>query len=498
MPKVYTYNAEFNPISFADRIAPMRLYKEEYDKQQAAYEKMLEETDDLGVLKDIAMDADSYGVYKSFQDEINSIADEMATKGLSTDIRNRLLKLKRRQISDINPLLERQKKRGELAKEQRVYKQSHPEAFFDNDYSITPLSQISESSTYRPYDVSDIRKNITKSIYNGLISNNGADVVNYDEIRKNYNYDNLNSNQKAIIDNTINIAKRDAASAYNQYNEQIRLKKLQYTRSRNNSGTTRGNKPSSSWGTMPDGVSIKIERDASGSERIKSKDGNVREINPVYTEDMTDEQKNEAYNKAVYKAYYNGYNYDGDLNIPGAKVTVLSDDDNNKYIYNKKKELVPITNDSLQGITELYRGTSASWLNPNGSYKYRATSGHTEKDKQKSNLGDSIQIKNYNDDIPNVVLNEVYRLLNAESGKEQETLKQAIADGARIIYAPYSNNKGNIVGYEITIRPPERKRKQQPEQAKQTQQTVQSQSNSNTQPDNSEQKTVSIEDEDSN
>ena len=494
MPKVYTYNAEFNPISFSDRIAPMKIYKEEYDKQQAAYEKMLEETDDLGVLKDIAMDSDSYGVYKSFQDELTSIADEMSTNGLSNDIRNRLLQLKRRQTSEINPLLEKQKTRAGLVAEQRKYLQTHPEAFFDNDYSITPLSQISESSTYRPYDISDIRKNITSSIYNGLISNNGTDVINYNEIRKNYNYDNLNDNQKAAIDNTINIAKRDAASAYNQYNEQIRLKELQYTHSRNNSDTSRVNRASSSWYTMPDGISVKIERDSSGSERIKSKDGNIREINPVYTKDMTAEEKNKAYSNAVYKAYYNGYNYDGYIDIPGAKVTILSDDDNNKYIYNKKKGLVPITDYSLQGITELYRGTGASWLNPNGNYSYRPTPGHTEKDKQKSDLGDEVQIKNYNDKIPSIVLNEVYKLLNAELGKEKETLKQAIADGARISYVPRSNNKGNIVGYEIAISPPRRKPKQQPEEAKQTQKTEQSQSNSGTRPDNGEQKVVSIED----
>ena len=114
MPKVYTYNAEFNPISFADRIAPVKLYKEEYDKQQAAYEKLLEETGNLETLKDITMDKDSYDKYKSFKNEINSIADEMNTNGLSQDVRNRLLNLRKRQMLEMNPMLTQQKKRAEL------------------------------------------------------------------------------------------------------------------------------------------------------------------------------------------------------------------------------------------------------------------------------------------------------------------------------------------------------------------------------------------------
>ena len=169
MPKVYTYNAEFNPISFADRIAPMRLYKEEYDKQQAAYEKLLEETNDLGVLKDVAMDANSYKTYEDFTNEIASVADEMRTKGLSQDVRNKLLDLKRRQSTEISPLLDKQKKRADLIAEQRKYRETHQNSIFDTDYDEVALEDITGDSTFRPYDLDDDLDKTAKMIYSNIM-----------------------------------------------------------------------------------------------------------------------------------------------------------------------------------------------------------------------------------------------------------------------------------------------------------------------------------------
>lgn len=274
MPKVYTYNAEFNPISFSDRIAPMRLYKEEYDKQQAAYEKMLEETDDLGVLKDIAMDADSYGVYKSFQDELNSIADEMSTKGLSTDIRNRLLKLKRRQANEINPLLERQKSRADLIKEQRKYLETHPNGMFDIDYDSVPLSKITSSSTYKPYDLGKDYASIADAIYSNIMSNNGTDTTDYNKIKSQYNYDNLSPLKQKQVDDVINLARSKATATYQIYKDKERLERERIKRLRTSSDSSNpvilGNVG------LPDGTSIKRTINKSGQIIIKDINGKER------------------------------------------------------------------------------------------------------------------------------------------------------------------------------------------------------------------------------
>lgn len=304
MPKAYTYTAEFNPISFADKIAPLKLYKEEYDKQQAAYEKLLEETADLGVLKDIAMDKASYNIYNNFKNDINSIATTMESEGLSPDVRNRLVELRKRRFTEIDPLLEKQKIRADLVKEQRKYRETHPKSIFDIDYDETPLDAITKESTFRPYDLNGDMKNIAETIYAGMLSNNGKDTVDYNQIRNQYNYSELSPRKQKIIDDTINLSKARAASAYQTYQDTIEMKKYQY-RNRGSGkdsvgrGTSNQKQINEKNITLDNGDVVQVKKHQDGTWITKRFDGNPTVYNPPTEEEINEELKNEIKDRGL-------------------------------------------------------------------------------------------------------------------------------------------------------------------------------------------------------
>lgn len=463
MPKVYTYNAEFNPISFADRIAPMRLYKEEYDKQQAAYEKMLEETDDLGVLKDIAMDADSYGIYKSFQDEINSIGEEMETKGLSNDVRNRLLKLRRRQADEINPLLERQKSRADLIKEQRKYLETHPNAIFDIDYDSVPLSKITSSSTYKPYDLGKDYASIADTIYSNIMSNNGTDTTDYNEIKSQYNYDNLSPLKQKQVDDVINLAKNKAAATYQIYKDREAMDLYRYRNKGTKSNSTTTQAPQSqvmSYADMLDinnkktysadinGNSVDIATSASGQKTLKDYKGQSKVVNvPSPKENESKEDYNKRAYDAITKAYYNGYNLAGPIKTNrGENITVLTDDSGKTYIIDNKKNIKPISNiNSFRELATVYRDKPVNY--ENGVSSTISTNGEEYEKKADDTLNTSEPVSvyrtlaNVDDDLTNfLMMNDI------------EDASELFNDGFSVYKYSIKNKRGTTVAYRYVIK----------------------------------------------
>lgn len=405
MPKAYTYTAEFNPISFSDRIAPLKLYKEEYDKQQEAYYKLLEDSSSLADLENVPMDRDSYKTYLSFKKSLNKVGDDLVKYGMTPDIKSELLSLRQRQIQEINPLTEKQKQRGTLVKEQRKYLETHPNAFFNIDYSETPLTSISDKSTYRTYDTSQIQKDIATSIYNGLISGGGQDITNYDSIKDSYGYDSLNQKQKDVIDNSIKLAKRDAISAYNQYQYTNYLKQQQIAatasrgRGRGSGAGTGTGKSVTQYVTAPDGTAIEINKTKEGQTIIKGADGKTRILQPVDTSNMTGEQAAEAIANSIYSTYY-GKNFSGAIRPDDGNNILVFTEGNSRYIRNKKGDFVKINGNSNNDVLSTYYGHDVNYLTNNPPVKVAGANGYIRSSVEDGDVvddGSTIEISNTND-----------------------------------------------------------------------------------------------------
>jgi len=483
MPKVYTYNAEFNPISFADRIAPMRLYKEEYDKQQAAYEKLLEETNDLSVLKDVAMDANSYSTYENFTNDIASVADEMRTKGLSQDVRNKLLDLKRRQSTEISPLLDKQKKRAELIAEQRKYRETHQNALFDTDYDEVSLDNITGDSTFRPYDLDDDLDKTAKMIYSNIMSNNGVDSTDYDKVRSQLGYDNLSPKKQAVIDNMIGLARTTAASTYQIYKDKEAMDRYRYS-NRRTSGTSSGTVSSGGAGSVTSieqvlsgkksgkyrlpsigNLAIEVDVDKSGNVTVNGIDKNAHTINGKRKEGENDEQYFDRISKELFKAYYGHDYYDRKTLNNGSQVLILVDRKDGKtqhYIVNNKGKIVPVPNINEGTLLQEYDGKIYGYTTPkdfnrqpklNAERKMGAGFQFDEK-KHELDKAHAVDIMTVSE-MSNSGIPISTSFLNS-LGITGEDINSALSDffnnGYKIIEIPIvsKKDKDKIVGYDYT------------------------------------------------
>lgn len=469
MPKAYTYTAEFNPISFSDRIAPLKLYKEEYDKQQAAYEKLLEETDDLGVLKNIAMDRTSYNIYDKYKSEINDVATAMARDGITPDVKNRLLELKKSRKTEIDPLIEKQKIRSDLVKEQRKYRETHPNSIFDIDYDEVPLENITKESTFTPYDLTSRIKDTSELIYSNMLTNQGEDTTDYDKIKSQYNYSNLSPKKKAIIDDVINVSRDKASSAYKTYMDTINLKMYQYSNTGRRyrgsgtgtgTGTSKTKDPKNFYLPDTEGVQINIKTDDLGQKYVVGPDGETRIYNTPTEDDINNEKKiilakkdissltkdqldkidqqatASAISKAVDRAKYGGnvvYSYSKN----NTKTTIVNSNGKNIMFVTDDKGKTTRRDPSFENIERIYVEDKSQ----DSGYKQQnndAIKGYT--------TNSTITISTYKDleKQPDDIVRRIDSLMR--SGK---TPQEAIASGKKIIVEKLSKGDKKAVRIKI-------------------------------------------------
>lgn len=204
----FAIKPEYTPMSFKDMALPYEVYKEEQKRQEDAYYSLLENMRSLDDLKDSQVDRDTYDSYVNFKNQINDIADSIATNGLTVNSRNDLIGFRNRYQNEFANIVDQIKRRGELVKEQREYQQKYPNSFFDIDYTNVPVSSVGANSTYASYNMDNAATEVANNIYNlyanssGNVSQNDAETV-LQPIRDRYNYDNLNDNQKSLVDNAI-------------------------------------------------------------------------------------------------------------------------------------------------------------------------------------------------------------------------------------------------------------------------------------------------------
>lgn len=109
-------NSKFTPFTYDELVKPLVDYTTAYEKQEAAYNKLL---DDAGAVeafinKDNA--PTSWGVYSKFRDKLRAQADELATKGLSSKLRRDLMNSGADYRSEVAPIVAAINRRQEAIK----------------------------------------------------------------------------------------------------------------------------------------------------------------------------------------------------------------------------------------------------------------------------------------------------------------------------------------------------------------------------------------------
>lgn len=138
MGKNISISPTYKATSFEERIKPVLLYKEEYNKIQDAYDKILEDTLMLENLKGSEVDSELYGKYSDWRGRVNSAADNLSSSGY-LDMQS-VRDLRREYINDLKPMEDRYKHKTNL-----VYKQASeysPGTIYKRDFSNIAVSDI--------------------------------------------------------------------------------------------------------------------------------------------------------------------------------------------------------------------------------------------------------------------------------------------------------------------------------------------------------------------
>ena len=261
MARYLTINSKFNPITFEEKIKPLLLYKEEYEKQEEALNKMLEDSQSLASLANSPQDSDIYRQYQDYQSNLNGLVDNLTNNG-KLDSRA-ALQLRRQYLQNLKPYESKLARRNELIREQA--KNYTPTTMYDIDFSNVGLDNIDDSSSYRTYKLDDIAKTAASTLLSKYTSGEsiGSEEDEVNSIIKDIDTTNLSTNQINKIKSYIKQGRGAAKQAYDDYLLQQDYKRAQAEHLRRVT-TTRTTTPSSTktyeTRVLDSGEKIKLEK----------------------------------------------------------------------------------------------------------------------------------------------------------------------------------------------------------------------------------------------
>lgn len=145
---------QYKAMSLDDRMRHVALYKPEYEKQQDAYDKLLENTLILENLKGSDIDADLYRQYSQWRGELVGAADALSNTG-KLDMQS-VRDLRRQYFNEFKPMEDKYKHRNTLIATQAA--KASPNTIYDRDFSKIAVSDISLDDTVRSLDLAAIEK----------------------------------------------------------------------------------------------------------------------------------------------------------------------------------------------------------------------------------------------------------------------------------------------------------------------------------------------------
>lgn len=119
-------DTKFNPLTFDDMVKPLLIYKQAYEKAEEAYNKLSEDTAEIGDLVDRDTSPESYSMYTGFNTDLSNVVDDFS-RGMTYKNRRQLLDMRRRYAREIKPI---QKASEALAAANTLRDQAGPDAIF--------------------------------------------------------------------------------------------------------------------------------------------------------------------------------------------------------------------------------------------------------------------------------------------------------------------------------------------------------------------------------
>lgn len=150
----YTAGASFRPYTFEEMLRPLAMYTGEYNAIQEGIGELGAKADAFDKLANEQTDPKAYAMYKQYSNDLASQAGSLAKQGLTPASRQGLVNMRRRYSSEIIPIEQAYKRRGELVDGQRKALQQDSTLLFDRLASTISLDELIDNPALSPQSYS--------------------------------------------------------------------------------------------------------------------------------------------------------------------------------------------------------------------------------------------------------------------------------------------------------------------------------------------------------
>ena len=135
-------NSKFQPFSFERYIQPYQMYGEAYREVENALGELATKANIWEEMANEQTDPYAYKMYKTYANDLENKAGQLAREGLNATSRRDMLNMKARYSKEITPIEQAYKRKQELTDEQRKALIANPSLMYDVDFSRMSLDDL--------------------------------------------------------------------------------------------------------------------------------------------------------------------------------------------------------------------------------------------------------------------------------------------------------------------------------------------------------------------
>lgn len=161
-------NSKFQPFSFERYIQPYQMYGEAYKEIENQYGELATKASVWDEMANEQTDPYAYKMYKTYSNNLEEQAGQLAREGLTPASRQNMLRMKQRYSSDIIPIEQAYQRRQELVDEQRKLLAQDNTLMFDKNASMLSLDDLIKNPqlTYQSYSGATLAKQVGTAAQN--------------------------------------------------------------------------------------------------------------------------------------------------------------------------------------------------------------------------------------------------------------------------------------------------------------------------------------------
>lgn len=135
-------NSKFQPFSFGRYLQPYQIYGQNYKEIEEQYTDLSTKAGIWNGLANEQTDPYTYKMYKTYANDLENQASQLASEGLNAVSRKNMLNMRARYSKEIIPIEQAYNQRSKLAEEQRKLRAANPSIMFDRDFSSISLDDL--------------------------------------------------------------------------------------------------------------------------------------------------------------------------------------------------------------------------------------------------------------------------------------------------------------------------------------------------------------------